>query len=137
MSLVFKPALFFKELEKKSHKSERTLRSSYYRAINKGLIELDDRNIPRLTARGRKAIHPYQPNKLNKSVYLLVIFDIPENERSKRSHLRALLRELSFTKVQQSVWVSKYDHRDYLAAEIAEYNMEEYVHLYEAASLSI
>ncbi len=135
--LSFKPSSFFYELEKKGRVKERSLRSAYYRAQQNGLLEIDQDGIPRLTAKGRAAAKVYTSSKLPKATRLLVIFDIPESERSKRDHLRSLLRELSFVKIQQSVWASKYDHREYIAAEIAEYDLEKYVAVYEAARLTI
>lgn len=137
MRLAFKPASFFYELEKKSRTKERTLRSAYYRAIKKGLLVIDDTGIPRLTAKGRHKIKPYKPARLAKDACLLVVFDILETERAKRNHLRALLRELSFKKVQQSVWMSRYDHREYLTMELQEYGLEDNVVVYEALKLSV
>lgn len=137
MQLAFKPNAFFNELEKKDRINERSLRSAFYRAEKKGLLTMDADGIPRLTFKGIAATKTYRPSKLDNNAHLLLIFDIPESERTKRDHLRALLRELSFKKIQQSVWASKYDHRQYLAAEIKEYGLENYVVVYEAAKLVI
>ena len=137
LQLAFKPQVFFNELEKMGQGKKRSIKSAFYRAIKTGLIEIDDAGIPRLTKKGKLKIREYQPSKLSKNSHLLIIFDIPEDERVKRNHLRALLHELSFIKVQQSVWASKFDHREYLAAEIKEYGLENYVIIYEAAKLTI
>lgn len=137
ISLAISPAKFFYELEKRSKIKERTLRSTYYRSIKQGMIEVDDSLTPRLTTKGLAKIEKYKPAKLNTDAHLLVIFDIPESERDKRRHLRLLLRELAFQKIQQSVWASPFDHRKYLTAEIKYYNLERYVIVYEAAKLKI
>ncbi len=137
LRLAFKPASFFQILEKKSKTKQRTLRSAYYRAVQKGLLTIDDTGIPRLTAKGRHKIKPYNPVSLARNSCLLVVFDILETERAKRNHLRALLRELSFKKVQQSVWVSQYDHREYLAMELKEYDLLASVLVYEALKLPL
>lgn len=68
---------------------------------------------------------------------MMVIFDIPENERHKRSHLRALLHELGFKKIQQSVWVSDNECREYLAAEIKNFGLESYVEAYESFRIEV
>ncbi len=137
LQLTYKPAAFFRELEKLSNSKERTLRSAYYRSIKKGLLIIDDNGIPRLTSRGLRQIDVYKPKVLGKGSFLLITFDIPEADRRKRNHLRALLHELKFKKIQQSVWASRYDHRAYLAAEIADYDLAPYVHVYEAVRLQI
>lgn len=135
--LSFKPSMFFDELEKKSGRHKRSLQSAYYRAIDRGLIEIDHQGIPRLTDKGHRKTKVYRPQRLKFGAHLIVIFDIPEEERYKRRRLRMLLRELSFRRVQQSVWETKYDHREYLRAEIAEMHLQEYVRVYEAAAIEL
>jgi DNA-binding transcriptional regulator PaaX len=135
--LSFKPSLFFNELEKKSGHKRRSLESAYYRSIRKGLITLDEKNIPRLTERGRAKAKLYKPTRLKFGANLIVIFDIPEEERQKRRRLRLILQELSFRKVQQSVWETEYDYREYLRVEIDKMNLQEYVRVYEAAQVEI
>jgi DNA-binding transcriptional regulator PaaX len=135
--LSFKPSLFFNELEKKTGQKRRSLESAYYRSKRKGLIELDKNKIPRLTDKGRRKAKLYKPTRLKFGAHLIIIFDIPEKERQKRRRLRLLLKELSFTKVQQSVWETNYDHREYLRAEVDEMNLQEYVRVYEAAQVEI
>lgn len=137
VKLSFKPGLFFDDLEKVSTKKRLSLKNSYYKAIKNNLIELDVQGFPRLTNKGRKKLQLYEPKKLSNSAQLMVVFDIPEDERYKRRHLRTLLRELSFNKVQQSVWVSDYDCKDYLAAEIKNYHLQKYVVIYEVDRLKI
>lgn len=137
LKLVYKPSAFFDEHEKLSRTKQQTLKSAYYRAIKKGLLEVDNHGVPRLTAKGERVIKIYKPAKLPPEACLLVVFDIKEAERFKRNHLRALLRELSFNKVQQSVWMSRYDHREYLAMELKEYGLENSVIVYEALQLSL
>jgi phenylacetic acid degradation operon negative regulatory protein len=134
LKLAFKPNLFFSDLEKLDKIKKEKLRSAYYRAIKQGLLELDDQAIPRLTHKGRKKLRPFRPKKL-KDAQLMVVFDIPEAERWKRYRLRLLLRELSFKQVQKSVWVSDKDCKDYLEAEINEYQLKDCVELFEAKQI--
>ncbi|MDQ3064933.1 MAG: hypothetical protein M3Q36_01550 [bacterium] len=137
LQLAYKPSRFFYELEKRSQTNERTLRSAFYRSVQKGLIIIDDDGVPRLTNKGLRKIKAYKPIVLGKNSFLLVTFDIPEAERHKRDHLRSLLYELKFEKIQQSVWASKYDHREILSADIKELGMDKYVQIFEAAQLKI
>lgn len=134
--LSFNPNKFFNEMEKKDKIKTTTSRSAYYRAIKSGLVEIDESGHPRLTDKGKRHVKPYKPKKLGKGAHLLVVFDVPEDRRVDRNHLRTLLHELSFKKVQQSVWASPYDHREYLAAEIKEYGLEKCVSVYEALEVT-
>jgi DNA-binding transcriptional regulator PaaX len=134
LTLAFKPGLFFADLEKVSNKSNQTIKNAYYKLIHDDHIVFDDDGIPRLTPKGLRNIKPYRPEKLEGAV-LLVTFDIPENKRHKRPHLRLLLKELKFRQIQKSVWASGYDHREYLAAEIEHYSLENYVLVYEARKI--
>jgi PaaX-like protein len=148
LKLAFKPNQFFNDLEniekQKAWQSERqhdtkiyprnTLRNAFYKAKKNGLVTVDHDGNPRLTEKGRQQIKPYQAVKLDKSARLMVI-DVPENERVKRRHLRTLLKELDFEMVQQSVWISSYDHRALLKSEIKEYGLQKYVRVFECAQI--
>lgn len=135
LKLAFKPSMFFRDLSQQKRLKVRSVESAYYRAIKSGLIEMDYRNYPRLTDKGRLQVKRFEPTELPRNAQLIIIFDIPEEERNKRSHLRTLLRELSFVKIQQSVWASRYDHRELINAEVEEYGLEPYVQIYEAVRL--
>ncbi len=133
LKLAFSPNAFFNDLEKLDaiKANKKALKSAYYRAIKKGLIKIDEAGIPRLTEKGLRKTKVFQPKKL-KGAQLMIIFDIPEEERSKRQRLRTLLRELTFRQVQKSVWVSDFDHREYIRAEINESQLEGCVELFES-----
>jgi DNA-binding transcriptional regulator PaaX len=137
LKLSFKPSQFFNDLERLSKNGVKagTIRTTYHRALKQGLVKLDG-NIPRLTEKGRHKIKPYHAKKL-KGAQLMITFDIPEKERQKRTHLRLLLKELSFKQVQKSVWMSQNDHRKYLAAEINAHKLEKYVEIFEARSVKV
>lgn len=139
LKLAFRPHAFFNDLEKidSIKANKQSLKSAYYRAVKRGLIVLDDAGNPRLTEKGRRKIQPYKPVKLKIGARLIVIFDIPEQERYKRTRMRTLLRELSFQQIQKSVWESRYDHREYLRLEIAEMQLHEYVKVYEASQIEV
>lgn len=66
-----------------------------YRITNKGLNLLESISLTKLQPLG---------NTWDKK-WRLVIFDIPEQSRSARDHIRRLLKELGFQQLQLSVWV--------------------------------
>jgi DNA-binding transcriptional regulator PaaX len=134
LKLAFKPNLFFGELASISKLKDKTLRMAYAKAQRDGLVNIYDFN-PQLTPEGLRKIQPFTAKKLNKHVYLMVIFDIPEDQSIKRQRLRRLLRELKFSQVQKSVWTSRFDYTDILAREIKAADAEKYVKLYEAAAI--
>jgi DNA-binding transcriptional regulator PaaX len=134
MQLAFKPSRFFAELERLDRVKEQTAKTSFYRAVRKGLVELDDQGIPRLTNKGNRRVLPFSAPKL-KGAHLMIVFDIPEVDRWKRGHLRTLLLELSFKQVQKSVWTSQYDHRELLKMEIEELGLGKEIRLFEARDL--
>lgn len=135
IKLTFKPGLFFDDLEKISRAGRRTIRNAYYRAQRAGLVELDGQGIPRLTDKGQRRARPFVAQRLSRQARLMVIFDIPEEEAWKRKRLRAVLRELRFEPIQKSVWISQYDHRKLIAAEVKQYGLDKYVQIYEASKL--
>lgn len=135
LKLVFKPSLFFQDLDKIEKIKMANAKNAYYRAIRIGLIEIDESGIPRLTSKGRLKVQPFIAEKLSKNANLMIIFDIPEEESWKRRYLRLLLKELRFRQVQKSVWLSEYDHRELLVAEVEQNCLQDYVKMYEAACL--
>lgn len=135
MLLTFKPNKFFDELEKRDNRGRQTYQNAFSRAKKKGLIKLGHDNVPRLTDKGMAKIRPFIAKKLGKDARLMIVFDIPEDERHKRRQLRLLLKELSFKQVQKSVWVSEFDHKQYLKAAIKEYKLVGHVKIFEAVEI--
>ena len=66
----------------------------------------------------------------------MIIFDIPEHSSILRSRLRRLLKNLAFKQIQKSVWVTECDYREVLCEAILELDLQEYVQLYECASIN-
>jgi DNA-binding transcriptional regulator PaaX len=131
LKLAFKPSAFFADLDQISRLKERTMKNAYYTACRQGLIELDDGGRPHLTDKGKRKLSVYQPRRLSGGVQLMVVFDIPERERWKRSRLRRLLVELDFKQIQKSVWVTSNDHKEILSAEIRHSDLGKCVQIYE------
>ncbi len=136
LKLSFKPTAFFNDLDRlQAHKATRgTIQMSYYRAVKDGLVEIKDSQ-PHITEKGLAQLQRYEPKRLTGTASILVIFDIPEEERRARQKLRTLLRELHFSQVQKSVWQTEYDVLNYLVPELQTQHLHEYVQVYESARI--
>ena len=60
----------------------------------------------------------------------IIIFDIPEEQRRKRDWLRETLIQLGFSKLQQSVWISKNKLPEELLKDLRTFRMLEYVEIF-------
>ncbi len=69
--------------------------------------------------------------ELGGKAQLMVIFDIPENQKAKRQQLRGVLKKWQFNHVQKSVWVTNKDYKKELELLIKELDDGEHVELYE------
>lgn len=89
------------------------------RLLERGLLEIkEDEDYKRLqlTDKGKNLLLKYQleglvqdkPSKWDKK-YRVVIFDISEQRKKTRDHLRRMLRSFGFICLQDSVWVYPYD----------------------------
>lgn len=127
--LTFKPHVFFTELEKKTQANRNTLAATMSRARHNKLIRLDEDGIPKLTWRGKTKINQTLAEELHKQ-QLMVIFDIPEADRSKRHELRSYLISQQFRCTQKSVWVTKFNVIDELLEIVAELQLGKYVQIH-------
>ena len=139
LKLTFSPHRFFNDLERidKEKFSLQTTKQAYYRMVKRGLIEHNVDGQLTLSDEAHRMLARYEPQKLAHGAKLLLIFDIPEHERAKRGHLRLLLKELRFEKIQQSVWQTEFDSRRYLQEEIRTNHLEAYVNIYESFQLTL
>ena len=60
----------------------------------------------------------------------IIIFDIPEEQRRKRDWLRETLIQLGFSKLQQSVWISKNKLPEELLKDLQTFRILEYVEIF-------
>ena len=68
--------------------------------------------------------------KSSKKFITLVIFDIPEKEKSKRRWLRESLKSLEFSFLQKSVWLSTHGLPEEFLHALRERNMLSYIHIF-------
>jgi phenylacetic acid degradation operon negative regulatory protein len=130
--LTFKPKLFFREIERISKYKQSTLRSAYWRAHQQGLLK-KHQDIVMITTKGRQKVAPFIAQKLHNSGQLMVIFDIPEDQKSKRQQFRQVLKQWQFTQIQKSVWSTDKDYKEELADLIQALDLDECIEVYECA----
>ncbi len=138
ITLAFRPNAFFNELARidaKQRYSRSTLRAAYYHAKREKLVAFNTHNGIELTEAGKDRIKPWQPDKLIGS-HVMVIFDIPEQQRGRRNQLRTLLRELQFVPIQKSVWTSKLDCAHIIVDASRDLQISSYVQVYECAKIT-
>jgi len=90
-------------------------------------IERDGKKYLRITPSGRKALEFEQAKVVLKNQkkkwdgrWRMVAFDIPERRKAVRFRLCAVMREIGFVRLQNSVWVYPYDCEDFIALLKAE-----------------
>lgn len=132
--LTFKPNRFFDELEQTSGYSVSTLRVAYSRAKDHRLIVVDNNKIS-LSLKGRQIIQPFIAEKFDGGGQLMAIFDIPEDSAELRRKFRLLLRQLGFSQIQQSVWMSDSNHKQILIDSINDLGLQGWVQLYESTRI--
>ncbi|MFH1111870.1 MAG: CRISPR-associated endonuclease Cas2 [Patescibacteria group bacterium] len=104
---------YVREIKKLQH--SRNLQLTLYRLRRAKYLKVAKKGRNILVALTRKgyaatlAMRMRQAPLHGDKFYTVVIFDIPESQRLVRRQLRLLLRQAGFSKLQQSVWVSKAD----------------------------
>src|SRR3990167_6503356 len=85
-------------------------------------VEKDDKKYLRITPAGRKVFAFEQAKVALKNQkkkwdgrWRMVIFDVPERRRRTRLRLCAVMRDIGFVRLQDSVWVYPYDCEDFIA----------------------
>jgi phenylacetic acid degradation operon negative regulatory protein len=121
--------------------SEGAVRAGLFRLKQKGLIEMIDKKRCRLSEsglfrleEGMRRVYD-RPNDKWDGKWRIVIYNIPENNRSIRDQLRKTLIWLGFGYLTQSVWVSPNPVEDTLKRfidEIKSKNTEVEVHMFLA-----
>ena len=90
-------------------------------------VERDGKKYLRVTPAGRKVLAFEQAKIALKSQkkkwdgrWRMVVFDVPERRRRVRNRLCAIMRDVGFVRLQDSVWVYPYDCEDFIALLKAE-----------------
>ena len=90
-------------------------------------VEKDGKKYLRITPTGRKAFAFEQAKVALKNQkkkwdgrWRMIVFDIPERRSHIRARLRAVMSDIGFVRLQDSVWVYPYDCEDFVALLKAE-----------------
>lgn len=108
LKLTFAPSQFFAELTARTRASKQSLASTFSRAKRQGLVEMINGR-PYLTAEGQARLPLDMPGLLSGEQWLIVIFDIPEDQKVTRERFREYLKSLGYSQLQKSVWVCQSD----------------------------
>lgn len=128
---------YLKDLEKRK-KVRNNLRSLISKLKKEGLIqESKDKKIF-LTNKGKekleklKSMLPIKKYKAKQSKdFIVITFDIPEKERSKRNWLRRKLMELNMKMLQKSVWIGKITLPKEFISDLDYYRISPYVEIFK------
>lgn len=95
------------------------INKSVRKLLGRGLLQITENKYNkylRVTDKGKKLLLKYELESLAKEKpkkwdgkYRAVIFDISEQRRKTRDHLRLMLRSFGFVCLQNSVWIYPYD----------------------------
>jgi hypothetical protein len=129
LTLTYKPAKFFANLEKATGSSRHSLESMVSRGVKQGYIKRDG-GIPILTAEGKRRIQTIKNGEeMRDGNYFVVLYDIPEFLDGSRRRLAHELRVREFKQYQKSFWISEVNYSEEIIDIIAELNLGKYVTL--------
>ena len=114
-----------------------------YRLKQQGLLEVvekEGKKFFRLTSEGKRKLAKsrevpslpsthYETKKDER--FVIVMFDIPEQERKKRAWLRAVLINLGFSMAQKSVWIGKVRIPQTLIDDLVKLNLDDFVEIFQ------
>jgi len=132
---IFRSRYSFTFISKKTGYSESQVLRAYKSIKRRKLAYIEPDGRLRLSLAGRQMVQPFVAEKLSNDAKLMVIFDIPEDFAGRRQRLRNLLKQLDFKQIQLSVWTTDKDHRKIVAESIIEYELQDWVQMYEAAKI--
>jgi len=123
-----------RRLKRKKQQREIKLRLAYLK--RKKFIQITrqgNRLISALTNKGKVKIFRTQLQNVSNhkdGTVTLVIFDIPESERTSREFLRRFLKDLNFKQLQKSVWISKKDFGNQLANFFRKHKLNGWINVF-------
>ncbi|MCX7956124.1 MAG: CRISPR-associated endonuclease Cas2 [Patescibacteria group bacterium] len=110
-------------------------------AFKKGYINKKENKI-KINKKGEELLKNYYPKFYFKkekwdNKIRLVIFDIQEINKTKRTNLRRLLKKIGFLMIQKSVWLSPYNQFDLIKKWVKKNKLNEKILLIEASQINI
>lgn len=134
---ILRPTDGFRRRMQKEHGRQRFAQLIYY-LKKQGIIEAPSWKAKEgiiVTQKGMERISyavarkkGFSPRRDGKCV--MVIFDIPEKERTKRNAFRRYLKMLRYKQLQQSVWICPFHVLEQTQMFIAKFNLEDRVKVF-------
>ena len=124
---------------------EKSLKNIIYKLKKDGLIGYETTDRGRsifITQSGKEFVKKLNKNALPVTRYYhrdlqetdkslkIIIFDIPEKERNKRDWLRAVIKNLGFNQLQQSVWVGNKPIPESFLSDLKELKLLNFVEIF-------
>ena len=114
-----------------------TYRSCISRLCSQNLIKKDYNDIIGLTEKGRKAallafiraelnLHKKDGHKWDGG-WRIIFFDVPENKREHRDHLRKVIKAVGFREFQKSIWIYPFPVPSFLKELVFEESLKSHV----------
>ncbi|MEK7549297.1 MAG: CRISPR-associated endonuclease Cas2 [Patescibacteria group bacterium] len=98
-----------------------------------GITPEGKRKLKNLKIRKENALPNYFYSASPGEKFVIIIFDIPENERKKRNWLREVLKNLGFKFIQKSVWLGKIKIPKEFVEDLRKLNLIEFVEIFEVS----
>jgi len=136
--------------EKEKREEIKKERHKYYATIHRlekyGYLKKEIRNKQmqvRLTNKGLVKLQRIKWKKMKETIknknqkLCLVVFDIPEDKRRMRNLFRQCLYEMGFSKLQKSVFVSRYNLVKEIKLLVKNCELEKYTKIFEGKEIKL
>ena len=118
--------------------TKKKIQQYLYNLKKDGLIVKIDNNKVKISEKGKEKLASldkiFDIKKLPKeisNIFIIVTFDIPEDQRSDRDWFRSILRFLDFKMVHKSVWLGKVKIPKQLILEMGKRGILDFVEIFE------
>jgi CRISPR-associated endonuclease Cas2 len=119
-----------------TEKSRKVIYDAVFRLVSQGLLTYTNpaKTQVAVTADGASLLTTKRPER--DGVWKMVIFDIPERQRTVRTFLRNRLKTLGFKMWQASIWVSPYRLDKKLEDELAQLAEKFFIRLIKTTDIN-
>ncbi len=117
--------------------SYRKVYTQLYQLEKRGYLERymhKDLEYVRVSPKGKAAISAADRTRDGK--WRMIVFDIPESQRSTRDYLRSKIKQLGFKKWQHSTWITPYTLPQEVEQELKELSQKLFVRLITIESIN-
>ena len=120
--------------------NEKTFRNTLYRLHRDKLIKNNGFGIWQITQKGKILVENFKPRpnypdvKKNPKQNLIIVFDVPQKQKEKRSLLRIELGCLDFKPLQKSVWMGNGPLPEEFIHYLKDLKILDFIHIFEIKS---